>query len=329
MNQRRQFLTAMAVAPVLATFPAWSQTGKGRTGFPHGPVRYVVPAPPGGLMDFMARIAGQRLSENWQVPVVVENRPGGNAMLGADLVAKSVPDGQTLLAISLAHAVYVSLIPEQPYDLLRDLSSVSILASIPLVVTVPAGGTVRDMDGLMRRLKEGNSNAGSPTSGSPSHLGAELLRRESGAGDLMTHVPYRGGPQVITDLLTGTLDLSVANLPDVMGQIRDGKLRAIAITSENRHPLLPDVPTVGETGHPGLRITNWTAMMVPSATPAALRDRIAADTAGTLRSADTMKRVQEAGYEVLAWDAGRSDSFVRSEVERWGNLVREAKIKIS
>lgn len=328
MIDRRRILAAIACRPALASAPSRADNEGVRHDFPRGPVRYVVPAPPGGIIDFMARVVAQGLSESWKSPVVVDNRPGGNAMLGADLVAKSVPDGQTLLAISMAHAVYVTLMPEQPYDLMRDLAGVSVLASIPLVVTVPASSEIRDMAGLMRRLKVRPTNVGAPTSGSPSHLGTELLRRESGAGDLVTHVPYRGGPQVVSDLLGGSLDLSVANLSDVVAQIRDGKLHAVAVTSENRHPLLPSVPTVGETGHPNLRINNWTAMMVPAATPPWIRNRIAADAAVALRTPNTFKRVQDAGYELLAWDSLRSAAFIESEIRRWGGLVREAKLKL-
>jgi tripartite-type tricarboxylate transporter receptor subunit TctC len=295
--------------------------------FPDRPVRYIVPFTPAGLTDIMARLVAQKLSETWGKPVVVENRAGGNALIGADAAAKSAPDGHTLLAITLTHAVNVSLFPNAPYDLMRDFVPVSVLGSLPLVVVVNANNPARNLADLIAQARSRVLNGGSSGNGSPPHLGLELFRRVSGAGGNITHVPYRGGAPGVTDLVAGNLDFMVSNLPECLAQIQGGRLRGLAVTSPTRHRLVPDIPTVLEANAPELEMTNWTAMLTNTAVPRPVLAEIVRATQLVMRDGDLRRRGEEGGFDMLGWEPDRSRSFMETEVQRWGRLVREAGIR--
>lgn len=312
--------TALALA--LAPFAASAQIA-----FPDRPVRYIVPFTPAGLTDIMARLVAERLAAGWGKPVVVENRPGGNALIGADVAAKAAPDGHTLLAITLTHAVNVGLFPNAPYDLLRDFSIISVLGSLPLVVCVNAASPVQDLRGLMALARDKPLSGASSGNGSPPHLGLELFRRVSGAGDTLVHAPYRGGAPAITDLVAGNIDMIVANLPECIAQLRAGRLRGLAVTSAERHRLVPDIPTVREVGVPQLEITNWTAMLTQAAVPTPIVAELSRATRAAMADADLRRRAEEGGFDLLGWDAPRSTAFVVEEVARWRRLVAEAGIR--
>lgn len=322
MPTRRTVLSAAA-----ALLPA-ARTAAQPAAYPDRPVRYIVPFTPAGLTDIMARLLAQRLSEVWPRPVVVENRPGGNALVGIEVAAKSPPDGHTLAAVTLTHAVNVGLFPHAPYDLLRDFAAVSILGSLPLVVCVNPANPARTLAELLERARTQPMSGGSSGTGSPPHLGFELLRRVAGAGPNLVHVPYRGGVPSITDLVSGTLDVIVSNLPECIGQLRSGRLRGLAITGEARHRLVPDIPAVGEAGAPGLVMTNWTAVLTNAAVPAPVLRQIEADTMAAMREPELRRRAEEGGFDVLGWDAARSRAFLEAEVTRWSRLVTEAGIRL-
>lgn len=319
MFSRRAALGLAAALPGLAHAQA---------PFPERNPRYIVPFAPGGLTDIMARLVGQKLGEIWNRAVVIDNRAGGNALIGADLAAKAAPDGHTLLAITLTHAVNATLFPNAPYDFRRDFATLSVLGSLPLVVVVNAERSpARDLAGLLRLVAERPTNAGTSGSGSPPHLGMELVRRVARAGDRITHVPYRGGAPSVTDLAAGNLDFMVSNLPECLAQIQGGRLRPLAITSAERHRLIADVPTVREMGVPELEITNWTAVLTQAAVPAPILARLERDVQTAIHDAEVTRRATEGGFQVLGWDARRSAEFVRAETDRWAVLVREANIR--
>jgi tripartite-type tricarboxylate transporter receptor subunit TctC len=185
----------------------------------------------------------------------------------------------------------------------------------------------RTLADLVQQARTRRLNGASSGNGSPPHLGLELFRRAAGAGDNITHVPYRGGAPSVTDLAAGNVDMMVSNLPECIAQIQAGRLRALAITASERHPLLPEVPTVKEAGQPSLEMTNWTAMMVPAAVPAPLIARIEADTLRAIRDAEVVRRARESGFTVEGWDRARSLAFVAAEVERWARLIQEAGLR--
>jgi tripartite-type tricarboxylate transporter receptor subunit TctC len=316
---------ALAALPLTALpFAAGAQSG----GFPERPVRYIVPFPPAGLTDIMARLVAQRLSDTWSRPVLIENRAGGNALIGADAAAKSPPDGHTLLAITMTHTVNVSLFPNAPYNLMQDFAPISVLGSLPLVVCVNANNPARTLADLMEQARSRTLNGGSSGNGSPPHLGLELFRRASRAGGNITHVPYRGGAPSVTDLAGGTLDVLVSNLPECLGQIQGGRLRGLATTGTERHRLLPDVPTVAEAGAPNMTMTNWTAVLTNAAVPPAAFAEISRATQLAIQHEETRRRAQDGGFDVLGWDPDRSKAFMTEEVARWSQLVREANIRV-
>ncbi len=318
---RRRHLPALAVL-------ALPSLARAQSAFPDRNVRYIVPFPPAGLTDIMARFMAQKLSEIWGRQVLVDNRAGGNALIGADAAAKAAPDGHTLLAITMTHTVNATLFPNAPYDFRRDLATISVLGSLPLVVVVNAEKSpARSLAELMQLARTRSLSGGTSGNGSPPHLGLELLRRVANAGDNIVHVPYRGGAPSVTDLAAGNLDVMVSNLPECIAQIRGGRLRPLGITSAERHPLVPDVPTVRELGVPQLEITNWTAVQTQAAVPAPIMAELGRAVQRAIHDPDTVRRSQEAGFQVLGWDAARSTRFVMEETDRWATLVREANIR--
>ena len=296
--------------------------------FPERSVRLVVPFTPAGQTDLISRLVAQRLQQDWGKPVVVENRPGANAQIGADAVAKAAPDGHTLLAITLTHAVNASLFPQAPYDFLRDLKTLTLLGSLPLVVVVNPGAPWRSLAELVAAARDGaRLNAGSSGTGSPPHLALEMFRRATGAGASLVHVPYRGGAPGVTDLVAGNLHMLVSNLPECITQVQAGRLRALAVTDAARHRLLPDVPTTAEAGLPGLRITSWTAIQAPAGVPEPLAEGIAAAIRQALADPGLREKAGELGFDLVGAGTADSRRFVAAEVARYAQLVAEANIR--
>ncbi len=311
--------------PVLGLALAWLPSLAAAQEFPTKSVRYVVPFPPGGLTDVMARNIAQKLNEKWKQPVVVDNRAGGNAQIGAELIAKSPGDGYSLLAVTLTHAVNVTLFPNAPYSLQKDLTPVAVVGSLPLMVVVNANSPYKTLADLIAAGKAKSLNGGSSGNGTPPHLGLELFAQEAKIN--VVHVPYKGGTPSLTDLMGGQIDLIVSNFPESLPHVKGGKLRALAVTSKERHPLLPDVPTTAEVGLPQLTITNWTGIMVPSSTPAALVAKVNADANAVLAEPEMKKRIIEQGFQPVVTTPAEAKAFFDAEIARWGKLVRERNIK--
>lgn len=296
--------------------------------FPERTVRLIVPFTPAGQTDLISRLVAQRLQQDWGRPVVVENRPGGNAQIGADAVAKAAPDGHTLLSITLTHAVNASLFPQAPYDFLRDLKTLTLLGALPLVVVVNAASPWRSLAELVAAARDGaRLNGGSSGTGSPPHLALEMFRRATGAGASLVHIPYRGGAPGVTDLVAGNLHLLVSNLPECITQVQAGRLRALAVTDESRHRLLPQVPTTAEAGLPALRITSWTVIQAPAGVPEPLAATIAAAIRQALADPALREKAADMGFELIGADPAESRRFVAAEVARYAQLVAEAHIR--
>lgn len=313
-------LIKLLLAATLAT-PAWAAAQT----YPARNVRYIVPFPPAGATDIMARNVAQLLTEAWGQSVVVDNRPGGNALIGAELAAKAPADGYTFLAITLTHAINATLFPQAPFDLRRDFTAVSVLASSPMLVVVHPSLPVKNLSELTALAKSKQLNVGSSGNGTPPHMGLEQYKQTGGFN--AQHVPYKGGAPSLTDLVGGQTHFIVSNLPESIGHVKGGKLRPLAITSGNRHPLVPDVPTTAEAGMPGLSITNWTALLVPVGTPREVVARIQAEAARGLRRPETTRKVQEQGFEVIASTPEAAQSFIAAEIERWARVVKEANVR--
>lgn len=287
-------------------------------------IRYVVPFPPGGLTDMMARMVGQKLSDTWKVPVVVDNRAGGSGQLGADMVAKAPPDGGTLLAITLTHAANVALFPQAPYSLMRDLRPLALMASSPMLVVVPANSPFKDFKDLVAVSKSRQLNAGSSGNGTPPHLTMALFNDLNKSQ--MTHVPYKGGAPSVVDLIGGQLDVIFSNYPETIAHVKGGRLRALALCSLVRHPALPEVPTAVETGMTGLNVENWTGAMLPARTPDAIVDKYSREVIKIMFGRDIEDKASQQGFRVAPKGADEFARYLKSEVDRWGRVIRLAKI---
>ena len=319
--KRRKIVLATAGA-ALAAVPAWSLAQSFPK--PGATIKYVVPFPPGGLTDVMARTVAQKLSEAWKVSMIVENKAGGNAQIGAEQVAKSTPDGSSLLAITLAHAANVALFPNAAYSFTKDLRPVALLAGSPMLVVVPAGSPLKNFRDLITVSRSRQLNAGSSGNGTPPHLTMALFNDLNKTQ--MTHVPYRGGAPSMTDLIGGQLDVIFSNFPESIAHVKSGRLRALAICSLSRHPMLPDVPTAMETGMPGLFVENWTAAMIQAKTPDAIVDRYSREMIKIMFSADVEERARQQGFRVTPKGAADFSVFLKNEINRWSRIIRTAKI---
>lgn len=292
---------------------------------PGATLRYVVPFPPGGLTDVMARQVGQQLGERWKVNVVIDNKPGGGAQIGAAEVAKAAGDGQTLLAITLAHAANVTLFKGRAsYDFQKDLRPVALLAGSPMLVVVPAGSAIKDFKDLVQQAKGGKLNAGSSGNGTPPHLTLALFN-DLNKTDIQ-HVPYKGGAPAITDLIGGQLDVIFSNFPESIAHVKSGKLRALALASAARHPMLPDVPTTAEAGAPQLLVENWTAVMAPASTPEPVVAKLSAEVLKIMATPDMDERARAQGFRVDARGPQAFGKFLGDEIERWSRIIAAAKI---
>lgn len=311
-----------AVTAVTAAAPAAAQ---GPADYPSKPIRYVVPFAPGGLTDIMARMVGHQLSEEWGKPIVIDNKPGGNANIGADQVAKAPADGYTWLAVTLTHASNVTLFPKLPFNMQKDLVPVARIASSPMTVVVPANSPIQSMKDLVEAARKGKLNAGSSGNGTPPHLTLALF--ESLTGTKLTHVPYKGGAPSMTDLIGGQIDVVFSNFPESLAYVKGGKLRALAVTTRERHPLLPDVPTVAEVGFPDLLVENWTGMMMPAGTPKPVIDKVGTAVAKMVEVKSVRDRIVAAGFSPAPQASAPFADYFQGEVARWAKLIDQKGIR--
>ncbi len=321
--QRRELLIG-AGALLSAGLPtlAWAQAGDYPK--PGATLRYVVPFPPGGLTDVMARLVGQQLGERWKVSVVIDNKPGNGGQIGADVVAKSPPDGNTLLAITLTHAANVTLFAKAPFNFGKDLRPVALLAGSPMLIVVPAASPIQSFKDLVAAAKSRNLNAGSSGNGTPPHLTLALFNEINQTH--IQHVPYKGGAPAMTDLIGGQLDVVFSNMPESIAHVKSGKLRALAIASTARHPLVPEVPTTAEAGMPALQVENWTALMVPAAMSDAAVDKLGAEVVRIMATPELEERARTQGFRVDARGPQAFAPFLKSEIDRWAKVIAAAKI---
>jgi tripartite-type tricarboxylate transporter receptor subunit TctC len=320
---KRRDILVRAAAAMAVPGMAWSQ----QADYPRAgaTLRYVVPFPPGGLTDVMARQVGQQLAERWKVSVVIDNKPGSGGQIGADIVAKAPGDGNTLLAVTLTHAANATLFPKAPFRFEKDLRPVALLAGSPMLVVVPANSPIKDFSSLMTHARARALNAGSSGNGTPPHLTLALFNQINKSS--IAHVPYKGGAPSITDLIGGQLDVIFSNFPESIAQVKAGKLRALAIASAARHPLVPDVPTTAEAGMPQLKVENWTGVMAPASMPDAAVQKLGAEIVRIMGTPDIQERASAQGFRVDARGPQQFAGFLKEEVARWGKVIKAAEIK--
>jgi len=296
--------------------------------YPSKPVRIIVQFTPGTSTDIIGRLIAQKLTETWGQSVLVDNRPGAGAVIGTEAAAKSPADGYTLvMAVSSAFGINPGLVPNLPYDVMRDFALITNIVFTPQTLLVPANSPAKTMKELvaLAKAKPGALNYGSLGSGSTSHLTMELFR--STTGIQLTHVPYKGSPPAYTDLFSGNIQLMFDAVPAVIPHAKSGKLLALAVGSTTRSPFLPDVPTVAESGYPGFEAVGWIGLAAPIKTPDAVLNKINADVVKILATQDMKDRLAGLGVTPEGGTRAQFAAFVRNEIAKWSKLIKDANIK--
>jgi len=313
-------MAGLAVALPAAAADSW----------PARPVRMVAPYPAGGGVDFVTRLIAQKLSERTGQSFVVENRSGASGLIGADAVAKSAPDGYTILVASPAEVLVGAIAGQKtPYDVKRDLRAVTLIGETPLVIAVNPAVPVDSMGDLIARAKEGKLQLsyGSPGNGSSMHFAGESLNMIAGTSIL--HVPYKGAAPAVADLLGNQIPMGIVGMPPVVPHQKNGKLKVLAVTSQKRSSAMPDVPAMAELpGFEQYRFTNWMGVYVPAGTPQAVVDKLAADIAAVVRQDDTRERLLGQGVEPVGNTPAEFAEFLESERQRYETIGRQRNIHI-
>lgn len=297
--------------------------------YPNKPVRWVVPFPPGGSADIMGRMIGQDLAKILGQQVVIEIRAGASAIVGSEYVAKSPPDGYTVLQANVSQmTIHPSLYPRLPYDPLKDFAPVTVLGIVTSVVVTTPSLPVNSVAELIALAKKrpGQLNFASSGAGSSTHLTGELLKQR--AGIAMTHVNYKGSGPALTDVMAGFVEIMFENLPSALPFINSGKLKVLAVTGKDRSPVLKRVPTLAESGFPGFDMVSWQALVAPAATPRPVIDRLNAEVARVLKTPEMREKMAGLGTEIVANSPDQFAQYLREETAKWSKIVKDAGIRL-
>ncbi len=296
--------------------------------YPGKPVRLIVPFPAGGPSDITARIMAPKVSEALGQNLIIENRAGASAIIGSDLVAKAPPDGYTLLMCTVTNTINVSLIPKIPYDMARDFEAVGQLFITTSIFTAHPSLPVKTVKELiaLARARPGQLIYGSAGNGSPSHLAGELLKTLSGIQ--MLHVPYKGGGPAAVEHVAGQVQLAFLSAPAVVPFIKDGRLRALAVTNARRSLVMPELPTIAEAGLPGYESEGWSSILAPAKTPATIVQRLYRDFAGAVRDNDVRAKLIASGTEPALLAPDEAAKKMRDEITRWARVVKASGMKV-
>lgn len=317
----RKMIVVLASALVASTAHAQA--------YPTKSIRMIVGFPPGGGTDVVARVISQKLGEWYGHAVVVENRAGAAGAIGADVVAKSAPDGYTLImGHANSHAISPNLVAKLPYDPIRDFAPVSYVGYVPNVLSLHPGVPARNMKELVALLKAnpGKFTYASSGNGSSQHLSGEMFKLLAGVN--IVHVPYKGSGDAIRDLLAGVVSMNFDTMPPVLPHIRDGKLRGLAISTPRRLAQLPEVPTFSEEGLTGFEILNWYGVMAPAATSREIVSKLNADINRAMREPEVKARLEQVGTQLRELSPEEFGAFMRSELAKYGKLIKDANIRL-
>ena len=317
-----RFLWALVAATMIVP-AAWAQD------YPTKPIRLVVPFPPAGGTDIFAREIAHKLTDTVKWVVVIDNKPGAGGNIGIDVVAKSARDGYTIgMGQTSNLAINPTLYSTLPYDPLKDLVPIILVADAPLVLVVPASSPFKTLGDLVAAAKKkpGEVNFASPGNGTVSHLASELF--QSAAGIKLQHIPYKGSPQAITDMMAGQVQSYMSSVPTVLPHIKSGRLRPLAVTSTKRVALLPDVPTMSEAGYKGFEANTWFGLVAPAGTPPAVIDRINAEVNRLLKAPDMRDKFAAEGGGALGGTPQQFAAVLKADYAKWGKVVRDAGIKL-
>lgn len=323
MSKSVNFLTLMVT--LAATAPGAAQA----QGYPSRPIRIMVAYTPAGTTDILARLIGQKMTEKWGQPVIVENRPGANGNIGTELAARATPDGYSILmATAATHSINNTLYPKLTWDAVKDFAPVSLVALVPNIMVVNNSLPVKSVKELVAYAKAnpGKLAHGSPGNGSTAHLSMELFK--SLTGITMTHVPYKGSAGVLVDVMAGQVQLTMDNIPVYLPQVRAGKIRALAVSSAKRAAGAPEIPTLAEAGVPGFEAVSWFGLVAPAATPKPIVEALSVETARILRLADVNKRISELGAEPVGSTPQQYAAFIQSEIVKWRKVIKDAGVRL-
>ena len=296
--------------------------------YPNRSVKFIIAQAPGGNADFIARLVAAKLGEAMGQSFVTDNRPGAGGIPATDATAKASPDGYTMLLTGSSFGLNPGLYPSLPYDPLKDLAPITMPSNAPNMVVVTPSLPVRNIKELvdLARVRPGELNFGSSANGGSTHLAGELLKVMAGIS--MTHVPYKGAAPALIDLIAGRIQLSFATIPSVMGHVRSGKLRAIAVTSARRSSVAPELPTIIEAGYPGFEIGAWQGIFTTAGTPKPVIDRLNREIIRAMRSPDVLKRLADEGAEPVGNSPEEFAQWLRVEIPKWTQFIKTVGIKV-
>ena len=321
---RRAVTLALAGSAALGALPAGAQTGD----WPKQPIKFIVPFPPGGTVDPVARIVQKRITDATGWNIIVDNRPGAGGSIGAAAAAKSPPDGNTWLFVFDTHAVNPSLIPNLPFDTLKDLAPVMLIGTSPMAVVTPPGRPFKCFGEVVAaaKAKPDSITYGSIGNGSLGHLTLTLVQQAGGFQ--VVHVPYKGGGPMTQDVIAGQIDLAIGTVALLAPQIRGGKVRALAVTGDKRSPVLPDVPSLAEQGFPNFSALAWWGVLAPTGTPKPIQDRMHAELKKALEHPEVRKQLgEQLGMDLVVGSPEQFGTFLGEQVARWGKVVKDNNIK--
>lgn len=297
--------------------------------YPAKPVRLVVPYPAGGTTDIIARLTANQLTERLKQPFVVENRAGASGAIGAQAVAQAAPDGYTLvMGTASSHGINSAVQKSLPYDAVKDFAPVTVVASTPNIIIANSNVPVKTLADLLNLAKAqpGKINFGSTSPGGSPHMSAELLKMMT-ATDMM-HVPYKGAAPMLADLLGGQVQIGFDNLPSSIAFVKSGKVRALAVTTAQRWPGAPDIPTVAESGVPGYEVSGWFGLLAPAGTPREVLHKLQSAVAEAVRTPEVARQLRDLGAEPVASTPEAFAQGIRNDVEKWRNVVKTTGVKL-
>ncbi len=322
-NFRKLFPALALAASVLLVNGAYAQN------YPTKPIRFIMPYPPGGSSEILARPIANEMTKSLGQPVLIDYKPGAGSTIGADVVAKSAPDGYTIIMLLTAHAINASLMPNLPYDTVKDFSSITLAATLPLVVVVNSQAQIQTIQDLIKAAKAnpGKLNYGSAGAGNTSHLAVEYFKTVVGID--LTHVPYKGSGPAVAGLMGREVDLMFDSLSSSLAQIQGGRFRAIGVSTAKRSHVLPNVPTIQESGVPGFDISAWYGIFAAANTPPAIVQKLNAEFIKAMAVPEAKKAIEAVGYQIIGSTPAQLDAHVKSEMVRWAKVVKDSGAKIN
>jgi tripartite-type tricarboxylate transporter receptor subunit TctC len=323
MKPFSNFALALSIALFAIAVQAQAQP------YPSQPIKMIVPFTAGGTTDILARTIGQKLSEAWRQPVIVENKPGAGGNIGADAVAKAKPDGYTILMGTIGtQSINASLYSKMPYDAAKDFAPITLVAVVPNLLVVHPSVSAKTVGELvaLAKAKPGQLNFASSSTGGSPHLAGEMFKQMTGAD--IVHVPYKGSAPALTDLLGGQVALMFDNMPSALPHVKAGKLRALGVTSARRSQAVPDIPTIAESGVAGYEVDSWFGILAPAGTPKEVVGKLNAEIVRILQMPDVRQRLQEQGAEPVGGTPEQFDEHIRKETVKWARVVKASGAKV-